>query len=49
MKRDLELELFEDELYYIAQMFEDDWNPRSTKMDVAIETVNNVPLRKFGE
>jgi hypothetical protein len=52
MDDDIELNLCEDELYFIAQMFEENWRPRSTTMDnthESTETVNNVPLRKPGE
>jgi hypothetical protein len=44
-----ELELCEDELYFVAQMFEDDWKPFSPKVDYVDGTVNNAPLRIYYE
>jgi hypothetical protein len=40
--------LYEDELYFISQMFEDDWQPRESIIDFDDGTVNNVPLREYG-
>ena len=40
--------LYEDELYFISQMFEDDWQPRESVIDFDDGTINNVPLREYG-
>jgi len=39
--------LYEDDLYFVAQMFENDWTPRDTEIDFDDGTVGDVPLRKF--
>lgn len=39
--------LYEDDLYFVAQMFEKDWTPRDTEIDFDNRTVSDVPLRKF--
>jgi hypothetical protein len=39
--------LYEDDLYFVAQMFENDWTPRDTEIDIDDGTVGDVPLRKF--
>jgi hypothetical protein len=39
--------LYEDDLYFVAQMFEKDWTPRDTEIDFDDRTVGDVPLRKF--
>ena len=43
------MELVEDELFFIAQMFEDDWTPYSPKVDYDDGTINNAPLRIYYE
>jgi hypothetical protein len=40
--------LYEDELFFIAQMFEDDWTPQNSVIDFDDGTINNVPLRQYG-
>lgn len=47
MKENAELHLYEDELYFIAQMFEPNWQPRDTVIDFEDGTVNNVGLKKY--
>lgn len=42
-----ETELYEHELYFIAQMFEETWQPRDTVIDRTEGTVNNVGLKKY--
>jgi hypothetical protein len=44
----LEEELYEDELYFISQMFEEDWRPRDTAIDYQEGTLYDVPLKKYG-
>jgi hypothetical protein len=44
-----ELELCEDELFFVAQMFEEDWKPFSPRVDYVDGTVNNAPLRIYYE
>jgi len=39
--------LYEDELYFVAQMFEEDWAPRDTTIDFDDGTVKNVPLKIY--
>jgi len=38
--------IYEDELYFISQMFEDDWQPRDSAIEYDDGTVNNVALRE---
>lgn len=40
--------LYEDEMYFVSQMFEDDWQPRESVIDFDDGTINNVPLRQYG-
>lgn len=42
-----EIDLYEDDLYFISQMFEEDWAPRETVIDFEEGTVADVPLRRF--
>jgi hypothetical protein len=42
-----ELSLYEDDLYFVGQMFEDDWMPRDTVIDYGDETIGGVPLKQF--
>ena len=39
--------LYEDDLYFLSQMFEKDWTPRDTVIDYDGGTVGDVPLRKY--
>jgi len=39
--------LCEHELYFVSQMFQDDWQPRETAVDRAEGTVNNVGLKIY--
>lgn len=39
--------LYEDDLYFVSQMFEEDWTPRDTVIDYDGGTVADVPLRRF--
>jgi hypothetical protein len=39
--------LYEDELYFISQMYEDDWQPRDSVIDFDDGTVNDVPLHEY--
>lgn len=41
------MNLYEDELYFVSQMYEDEWQPRDTVIDYDDGTVNNVPLSEF--
>ncbi|KAK0642135.1 hypothetical protein B0T16DRAFT_421071 [Cercophora newfieldiana] len=47
IKTNAELQLYEHELYFIAQMFEPNWQPRDTVIGNEQGTVNNVGLKKF--
>ncbi|KAK2772710.1 hypothetical protein FQN53_004457 [Emmonsiellopsis sp. PD_33] len=42
-----DITLYEDDMYFVAQMFEDSWTPRDTVIDYDDGTVNDVPLSKF--
>lgn len=42
-------ELYEHELYFVAQMFEPNWQPRDTVIDHMEGTVNNVELKKYAK
>lgn len=44
-----QLNLYEDDLYFLSQMFEKDWIPRDTIIDYDGGTVGNVPLRRFNK
>ncbi|KAF2092916.1 hypothetical protein NA57DRAFT_49246 [Rhizodiscina lignyota] len=39
--------LYEHELYFISQMYEDDWQPREIAIDFDEGTINDVPLREY--
>lgn len=41
------LNLYEDDLYFVSQMFEQDWSPHDTIIDYDDGTVGDVPLRRF--
>lgn len=46
-KRDLEL--YEDDLYFVSQMFDKDWKPSDTVIDFDEGTVADQPLKKYHE
>lgn len=39
--------LYEDELYFISQMFEEKWTPRETTIDYGDGTIGDFPLKKY--
>jgi hypothetical protein len=41
--------LYEHELYFISQMFEENWQPRETTIDYVDGTVSNVGLKRYAE
>jgi len=43
-----EISLYEDEMYFISQMYEDGWQPRDSVIDFDEGTINDVPLREYG-
>jgi hypothetical protein len=43
-RRTWEHELYEDDFYFVSQMFEDEWMPRDTVIEYGDETVAGVPL-----
>jgi hypothetical protein len=47
-RRTLEYDLYEDDFYFLSQMFEDEWMPRDTVLDYGDETVAGVPLPRCG-
>ncbi|KAK4446912.1 cutinase transcription factor 1 beta [Podospora aff. communis PSN243] len=47
IKTNNENDLYEHELYFVAQMFEQNWQPRDTVIDRTEGTVNNVGLKKY--
>ncbi|KAN0095460.1 hypothetical protein V8E51_016171 [Hyaloscypha variabilis] len=47
-RRNWEHELYEDDFYFVSQMFEDEWMPRDTVIDYGDETVAGVPLPRCG-
>lgn len=47
MRFNKECDLYEDDLYFIAQMFEEDWTPRDSYIDFDGGTINNVPLKIY--
>jgi hypothetical protein len=40
--------LYEHEMYFVAQMFEENWQPRETVVDFDEGTINNVGLKSYG-
>lgn len=42
-----ELQLYEHPLYFVSQMFEENWTPRDTVIDYDDGTINDVPLAKY--
>ena len=47
-RRTWEHELYEDDFYFVSQMFEDEWMPRDTVIEYGDETVAGVPLPRCG-
>jgi hypothetical protein len=47
VKTNRDNDLYEHELYFLSQMFEDNWQPRDTAIDHTEGTVNNVGLKKY--
>jgi hypothetical protein len=43
-----EAHLYEDDCFFIAQMFEEKWQPKSSIIDFDVGTINDQPLRKYG-
>jgi len=43
-RRTWENELYEDDFYFVSQMFEDEWMPRDTNIEYNDETISGVPL-----
>ena len=39
------LNLYEDDLYFVSQMFEENWTPRDTIIDYTDETISGEPLK----
>ena len=37
--------LYEDDLYFVSQMFEENWTPRDTIIDYTDETISGEPLK----
>ncbi len=38
--------LYEDDLYFVSQMFEENWMPKDTTVEKGDDTVYDVPLRR---
>ncbi|GAB1320924.1 hypothetical protein MFIFM68171_11134 [Madurella fahalii] len=47
IKTNIEHDLYEHELYFISQMFEENWQPRDTVIDYTEGTVNDVGLKQY--
>jgi hypothetical protein len=47
IKTNAENDLYEHELYFISQMFEENWQPRDTIIDRAEGTINDVGMKIF--
>jgi hypothetical protein len=43
----MEFAMYEDELYFISQMFEENWQPRDSAIEFDDGTINDVPLREY--
>ena len=43
-RRTWENELYEDDFFFVSQMFEDEWMPRDTRIESSDETISGVPL-----
>jgi len=41
-----EINLYEDDLYFVSQMFEENWMPRDTIIDYSDETILGVALKR---
>ena len=39
------INLYEDDLYFVSQMFEENWTPRDTIIDYTDETILGEPLK----
>jgi len=39
------LNLYEDDLYFVSQMFEENWTPRDTIIDYTDETITGESLK----
>jgi len=47
IKTNRENDLYEHELYFVSQMFEENWQPKDTIIDRTDGTVNDVGLKKY--
>lgn len=47
IKTNRENDLYEHELYFLSQMFEDNWQPKDTVIEHTEGTVNNVGLKMY--
>lgn len=47
IKTNNELDLYEHELYFVSQMFEENWQPRDTVVDRTEGTVNDLGMKKY--
>jgi len=43
-RRAWEIGLYESEIYFVSQMFEEDWMPRETIIDYDDGTIDGMPL-----
>jgi hypothetical protein len=43
-----EFDLYEDDFYFVSQMFEENWAPRDTIIEYSDETISDVPLKQYG-
>jgi hypothetical protein len=43
----METARYEDELFFVGQLFVENWAPRDSVIDYEDGTVNNVPLRMY--
>lgn len=42
-----EADLYENDLYFVSQMFEDNWQPREMKIDYDCGTIHGGPVKKY--
>ena len=42
-----EIGLYEDDLYFLSQMFEEGWMPRDSIIDYSDDTITGEPLKRF--
>ena len=47
IKTNSKLDLYEHELYFIAQMFQENWQPQDTIIDYTEGTINNVGMKMY--